>query len=108
MLKLYIYYLEIDDSHEMLGLERDDLEKAAVLYENVRAQRRRKDKKLDKQLADAFVKFLEEKMQRLSHVIVNPNVPKHLKSVHILNVSIIFVNYFCSCDLIHLGCALKK
>jgi hypothetical protein len=68
-------------------LEREDLEKAAVLYENVRAQRRQKDKKLDKQLADDFVKFLEEKMQRLSTVILNPNIPKHIKSVHILNVS---------------------
>ena len=71
----------------MLGLERDDLEKAAVLYENIRAHRRKKDKQLDKRLAEDFVKFLEEKMQRLSLVIMNPNVPKHIKSVHILNVS---------------------
>ena len=48
----------------MLGLERDDLEKAAVLYENIRAHRRRKDKQLDKRLAEDFVKFLEDKMQK--------------------------------------------
>ena len=78
--------VESDDGHEMLGLERDDLEKAAVLYENIRAQRR-KDKGVDKKLADDFVKFLEDKMQRLSKIILNPNIPKHIKSAHILNVT---------------------
>jgi len=85
---LNYYYVGHDDSHELLGLERDDLEKAAVLYENIRAQRRMKDKNLDKKLAEDFVKFLESKMQRLSTVILNQNIPKHIKSVSILNVSI--------------------
>jgi hypothetical protein len=73
----------------MLGLEREDLEKAALLYENIRAQRRNKDRKIDKELAADFVKFLEEKMQRLSIVILNPNIPKHIKSANILNVSFV-------------------
>lgn len=42
-----------------------------MLYENVRAQRRTKEKGVDKQLADDFVKFLEEKMKRLSQVITS-------------------------------------
>ena len=79
-------YSEFNDSHELIGLDRNDLEKAAVLYEAVRAQRRKKDKKIDKKLADAFMKFLESKMQELSIIIMNPSIPKHIKSAHILNL----------------------
>ena len=36
---------ESEDSHELLGLERGDLEKAALLYENIKVQTIYKKKK---------------------------------------------------------------
>lgn len=67
---------ESEDGHELLGLEREDLEKAALLYENIRAQRRNKESGSDKQLADDFVKFLEE-VHTLNNPLENAKIIKN-------------------------------
>lgn len=76
-----------EEDSELIGLDRQDLERAAVLYEDIRAQRRKKDAAKDKQLANDFMQFLESKMMNLSRIIMNQEIPKHIKSSHILNVS---------------------
>lgn len=75
---------ESEQDMEDIIIKPEDLEIIAVLYDAIRALRRRIDEDNDKHLADDFDRHLKNVMTELNESITTDD-PKHIKSANLLN-----------------------
>lgn len=75
---------ESEQELEDVIIKPEDLEIIAVLYDAIRALRRRIDEDNDKNLADDFDRHLKNVMTELNESITTDD-PKHIKSANLLN-----------------------